>query len=129
MNSSTTLKDFQGWRAFSRPQTFPNPFHADVYEEFTLEQLMQSSKPRKRIRVILGARKPYMKNEAVRVFFAVIALILVAMLTSPTGIDSPLNHPVQRRIAALESEAKSKTIRKVIRVKKGKKITVSREDS
>ena len=66
-----------------------------------------------------------MKNEAVRVFFAVIALILVALLTSP-GIDSPLNHPVQRRIAALEAESKAKP-KKVIRVKRTvKKITVSR---
>lgn len=90
---------------------------------------MQIRTARRGLVPIWGRPTNTMKNEAVRVFFAVIALILVAMLTSP-GVDSPLNHPVQRRIAALENEGRSqKTIRKVIRVKKGKKITVSREET
>jgi ABC-type Na+ efflux pump permease subunit len=45
-----------------------------------------------------------MKNEAVRVFFAVIALMLVAMLTSPAASEGPSKGtPIQRKLAALES--------------------------
>lgn len=129
MNSSTTLKDFQGSISRSQAKTLSKRlprqsvrrvYTGTTYAEFEAKKEDQGQ---------FGGPKTIMKNEAVRVFFAVIALILVAMLTSPTGIDSPLNHPVQRRIAALESEAKGKTIRKVIRVKKGKKITVSREET
>jgi hypothetical protein len=42
-----------------------------------------------------------MKNEAVRVFFAMIALMLVAMLTNPILSETPNLTPLQRNIATL----------------------------